>query len=218
MLICTVILIALAIGAYFFKLHIPYCPNFFTVEFSIIPELIASIAYGPIFGIIVCLIKVIVHIICQPSFLITDVSNFVLDSAFTFAVGLFYMRVMYSENTKQKLRIKGVVIMEGAVLSGIAVLIPQFLLTRFVSFPLLEKDFGLGSVKNALILEQYQISMRFIKIHAPELISRVLPDINDITMGILVYNLPITFAKLMFCSVICALAYAFISPFLHYRR
>ena len=228
MLVSTVVLtvIAAVLAAVpYLKIHIPYTPEILTVDFSVLPEFIATIAYGPLFGVIICVIKNLILILVNTNNLITAVNNILLDSVFLLITGYMYAFLMYrrDKNAYKKNKIfarpyDGKRVILSSVVGALVSLIPQFFITRYVAYPLIEKFFG---AESGYTLEwfaaSYSSSMVALKEKLPEAISRILPDVNGLMKGIAVFNLPVTFVKLLLISVAAAIILRFTLPFLHYR-
>ena len=222
--VCTVVLLVFAELLYNFKLGIPFLPSLFSVEFSALPELIASIAYGPLTGVAVCVIKNLFHMVLRQGFIVSDVNNILLDSVFIVIAGVLYSRSMFAGDRRVKppkgygkrgYRRKRIFI---SSLAGLVIsLIPQFFITRYIAFPLLEK-FYKPAFTMSMILGEYQNSMAGLKSFLPAAISRFLPEITSVSKGIIFFNLSVTFVKLFFVTVITAIIYKYISPVLHNRK
>ena len=226
MVICIIFLTVVALLLSLLKIHIPYTPSMLSVEFSTLPELIASIAYGPVFGVLVCFIKNFIHVIIHPTWAVSDFTNLLLDSTFVFIAGLIYSRSMFSgdkkvvqpENSKHK-DFRRRRIFKSSFIGAIIAVIPQFLITRFIAYPLLEMLFRANrGITIEKLLADYQANYNAIRNILPHAISRIMPEITNITRAIIVFNLPITFVKLFIVTVVTALIYKYISPFLHYRK
>ncbi|MBR0412132.1 MAG: hypothetical protein IJI47_01000 [Eubacterium sp.] len=204
--------------------EIKYLPSFLSVEFSAIPEFIATLAFGPIVGVVIVLVKNVVHMILnQPSF-VSEMSNFILDSLFIFFGGWLYTRRMFNfkPSHPQKM-VKGKdyrtrrILFAGTV-GTVITTIASFFTTRFLAYPLIIRVYGTRYGYSAVeILRTYQIALKNVRAAAPFIGWRI-PDIGDsLTRAIIIYNVPITFAKFMFITVVVALLYPPISDFLHYR-
>lgn len=223
--LCVMVLSVVAVGLFFLKIRIPFVPRMFSVEFSTIPELMVSIAYGPLIGALIVVIKNLIHMAIVPSYAISDLTNIMLDSVFIIIAGLLYSRSMFRGDkkvsghknaNKKGYRRKRIFVssLTGALIS----LVPQFLITRYIAFPLIEKFYGDKGVTMASILASYQNSMTGLKNFLPDAVSRFLPEITSISKGILFFNMPVTFGKLFISTVVVALTYKYVSPFLHYRK
>lgn len=65
-------------------------PSFIKLDFSELPALIASFAYGPVWGVAVCLIKNLMHWPIGSTGGVGELSNFLLGAVFVFIAGLIY--------------------------------------------------------------------------------------------------------------------------------
>ncbi|MDD6460122.1 MAG: ECF transporter S component, partial [Absicoccus porci] len=54
-------LIGIAIILQYIEISIPIMPSFIKLDFSDLPELIGALAYGPLTGVLIALIKNIIH-------------------------------------------------------------------------------------------------------------------------------------------------------------
>ena len=204
--------------------NLPYMPDILNTEFAALPELIASIAYGPVFGVIICIIKNLIRVIFDQYNFVSYINNTLLDSTFVFIAGLLYSRSMFSGDNRintagksRDYRRKRIFssCFAGAVISAV----PQFFITRFIAYPLIAKVYAESQgITMEFLFKSYQDSYLAIMNRLPEGIAKLVPEMNSISTGILLYNLPITFIKLFIITVITAIIYKYISPFLHYRR
>jgi len=225
MVVCMAFLSVISLVLYFFTFNIPYMPTFLFVEFSSVAELIAAIAYGPVFGVLICVIKDIIHMIIFNTSAVSDFTNMLLDSSFVFIAGLLYSRSMFYGD-KKVVQPEGSKVKDyrrrriftsafsGAIISAV----PQFLITRYIAYPLLERLYSDRGVTIEYILQNYQVSFDRIMRHLPSAISAVIPDMDGISKAIVYFNLPVTFLKLFVVTSITAIVYKWISPFLHYRH
>ena len=65
-------------------------PSFIKMDFSELPALIAAFAYGPLSGVIVCLIKNLINLLSTQTGGVGELSNFILGCAFVLPAGLIY--------------------------------------------------------------------------------------------------------------------------------
>ncbi|MBQ9534705.1 MAG: ECF transporter S component [Clostridia bacterium] len=77
----------------FFDFSIPIMPSFIKVDFSELPALLASFAYGPISGAAVCLIKNVLHLTVGRTGGVGELSNFLLGCLYVVPAGLIYRRL-----------------------------------------------------------------------------------------------------------------------------
>ena len=82
-----------ALAAVLMLIEIPLSfiiPSFIKLDFSELPALIASFAYGPVWGVAVCLIKNLIHWPIGSTGGVGELSNFLLGAVFVFIAGLIY--------------------------------------------------------------------------------------------------------------------------------
>ena len=77
----------------FLEFPLPFImPSFIKMDFSELPALVASFAYGPLAGVIVCLIKNLIHLLNTQTGGVGELSNFVLGAVFAAVSGLIYKK------------------------------------------------------------------------------------------------------------------------------
>ncbi len=82
---------ALASILMFIEFPIPaLIPSFIKFDLSELPALLTSFALGPVYGVVVCLIKNLVNLMNSSSGGVGELSNFILGCAFVFPAGLVY--------------------------------------------------------------------------------------------------------------------------------
>ncbi|MBQ9360243.1 MAG: ECF transporter S component [Lachnospiraceae bacterium] len=90
----TAMLSALAYVLMFLEFPIPFLiPPFIKMDFSELPALMASFAYGPLWGVAVCLIKNLLHLMNTQTGGVGELSNFILGACFVFVSGLIYIKI-----------------------------------------------------------------------------------------------------------------------------
>ena len=75
-------LTAAAIVLQYVEIAIPFIPSFIKLDFSDLPELLGAFAYGPLAGILIALIKNVIHLAVSQSGYIGELSNFLLGAVF----------------------------------------------------------------------------------------------------------------------------------------
>lgn len=220
----TMVLFVISTALLVAKIHLPYVPAFFLIDFSILPILLSSIAYGPIIGSILCVIKFILQIVFFHSDLVSGFTGFALDTFFVTASGATYaiqkykfiisMRIAMINNEPPRVFKKGKNIFLICLVVALITCIIQLVATPTISYHALEL---LRGIKIESVLVEYQKSMYLLKTSAPAWFARFLPDVNNVFVGVLIYNVPITFLKYFISSCLCAVSYGFLSPVLHRR-
>lgn len=160
-------------------------PSFIKLDFSELPALIVSFAYGPLWGIIVCFIKNLIHVFFGSSMGIGEISNFILGAVFVGVAGLIY---------KKNKNIKGALI--GCIIGALSMAVFSVASNYFVVYPLYSKVLGLPE---EAIVGMYKA---------------ILPAADNLVKALIIFNLPFTFVKGLIDSVLCFIIYKRISPIL----
>lgn len=109
----TAMLSAIAFILMFADFPIPFLvPSFIEMDISELPALIGAFAFGPICGVLVCLVKNLLHLLITRTGGVGELSNFILGAAFVLPAGLIYK---YKKSRKGALvgSLTGAVIMAG---------------------------------------------------------------------------------------------------------
>lgn len=74
----------------FIEFSVPFVPEFLKVDISELPALLMTFMYGPASGVVVCLLKNVLHLIISTTGGVGELSNFLLGSIFCFTAGMIY--------------------------------------------------------------------------------------------------------------------------------
>ncbi|MBR2133302.1 MAG: ECF transporter S component [Eubacterium sp.] len=179
-------LTAAAVVLQYLEFPIPIVPSFIKLDFSDLPELIGAFAYGPVAGIIIALLKNIIHMAVSQSGFVGELSNFMLGAVFAGVAGLIY---------KHKKTRAGALI--GGVTGAAAMAAVSVFTNYFVIYPLYYSVLGFPE---EAVLGMYQA---------------ILPKIKTIFSALLVFNLPFTAVKGLISVFISMIIYKPLSPVLH---
>ena len=86
----TAMLSAVAFVLMYFEFSIPIMPSFIAFDLSDLPALIGTFSLGPWYGVLICLIKNVLHLTVSKSAFVGEFSNFLLGVAFVLPAGLIY--------------------------------------------------------------------------------------------------------------------------------
>ena len=86
----TAMLSAVAYILMFLDFSVPFMPGFIKMDLSELPALIGAFAMGPMCGVIVCLVKNVLHLFITSTGGVGELSNFILGVAFVLPAGLIY--------------------------------------------------------------------------------------------------------------------------------
>ena len=160
-------------------------PSFIKLDFSEIPALISAFAYGPIYGILVCLIKNLLHLFVTSSAGVGELSNFVLGAIFVGVAGAVYKKI-HSR--------KGALI--GSLIGAFIMAVISIFTNYFIVYPAFSVLYGLPM---DAILGMYKA---------------LLSSVNNLFEALVIFNLPFNLGKGILDAAICFLIYKKISPIL----
>lgn len=180
----TAMLSAVAFILQYIEIAIPIMPAFIKFDFSDLPALIGAFAYGPLAGVLIELIKNLIHCAFSQSATVGELSNFILGAVFVGTAGIIYK----NKKNKTTALIGGVV---GSVVMGL-VCIPS---NYFVVYPVY---YAAGFAEEA-VLGMYQL---------------ILPGVKNVLQCLFVFNLPFTIVKGLISTAITMLIYKHLSPIL----
>lgn len=120
-----------------FEFPIPFlAPSFYQLDFSEIPVLIGSFAMGPVAGVVIELVKILVHLVTKGTMTagVGDVANFIFGCAFVIPAGLIY-RFRHIKSRKHAV--------EGMAAGTVLTTAAACLMNAFVLLPAYGKAFGM---------------------------------------------------------------------------
>ena len=88
----TAMLSAVAFVLMFLEFSVPIMPSFIKMDLSELPALIGAFAMGPLSGVVICLIKNLLHLLMSTSGGVGELSNFLLGALFVLPAGAMYKR------------------------------------------------------------------------------------------------------------------------------
>ena len=157
-------------------LEIPSPVSFIALDFSDLPALIGAFAYGPVAGVLVELIKNIIHLAVSRSGYVGELSNFILGAVFVLTAGLVYKK----NKTK-----KGAIL--GGLLGALAMAIISYPSNIFVVYP-----FYYNFMPKEAVLAVYQDLFKVNSIEMAVLIYNVpftfLKGLISVAISALIYK------------------------------
>ncbi len=174
----SAMLAAVGVILQLFEIPLPFIPSFIKLDFSDLPGFIGAIVCGPWAGVLITLIRNVIHIFTGSSAGIGELSNFLLSSSFVLSAGLIY---------KKMPNIKGVLI--GGVCGAVIMGVVSFPVNNFIIYPLYYSVMGLPQ---EAILEMYQL---------------IRPSTGSIAEALVVFNVPFTIAKGLISVILFSVVY-----------
>lgn len=186
----TVVAIMSALSAVlmFIEVSLSIIPSFIKLDISELPALITSFAFGPVYGVLVCLLKNLIHLPFTTTFCVGELSNFIHGAVFVLVAGLFYK---YRHNRKFAFI--------GAVAGDFAMAAMSFFINFFLVYPIYMKLL----LPEEAILGMYQA---------------ILPRVDSLWKAILIFNVPFTFAKGLLSVGITFAVYPKLSPLMKGKK
>ena len=183
----TITAIMGAIGFILMLLEFPLAfmiPSFIKFDFSELPALITGFAIGPVWGVLVCLIKNILHLFVGQTAGVGELSNFVLGAIFVFAASAVYK--------KKKTRAGALI---GSLVGAVLMAAISVATNYYFVYPIYAK---------MLIPMDVIVSMY----------SDILPKADTLIEALLIFNLPFNLAKGLIDAAVCFMVYKKLSPIL----
>ena len=88
----TGIFTAMAVVLMYLEFNLPFMPPFLKFDFSELPVLIGSFALGPLYGVVIELLKNLIHLPVTATAGIGEMSNFITGSIFVGTAGFIYRK------------------------------------------------------------------------------------------------------------------------------
>lgn len=184
----TAMLSAVAFILMYLEFAVPVMPGFIKFDFSDLPALLGSFALGPVYGILICLIKNVLHLAVSQSMFVGELSNFILGVAFVVPAGLIYQH----KKSKKNAIIGGII---GAVFMGVFSIVSNYYVVYPVYYNFMPKD---------TIIQAYDvISSNLLHVH-----------MTSIFQCLVCFNLPFTVLKGLINVLITRSVYKPLSPIL----
>ena len=183
-LVVSAILGAVGFVLMFLEFGVPIMPSFIKFDFSELPALIASFAFGPIYGVVVCFLKNALHLLVTSTAGVGELANFLMGIFFVVPAGLIYR---FKKNRTSAL----IGSLLGAVIMGLACVLINYFLVYPIYYQIM--------IPEQVILSAYQA---------------ILPGVDSIWKSLLIFNLPFTAVKGLADALICFLVYKKLSPIL----
>ena len=163
-------------------------PPFVKMDFSDLPALLGAFSLGPVYGVVISLVKNLLHILAPGTTTACagELGNFLMGAVFAYTAGWMYRR---NKSRKGAL----IAALTGAVVMGIA----SVPINYFITYPAYIKFYGLPE---PAIMEMYRM---------------ILPGVKDLISCLWIFNAPFTLMKGLFDVVLCFLIYKPLSPILH---
>ena len=130
----TAMLSAVAYVLMFIDFPIPFLiPSCIQMDLSELPALVGAFAFGPVCGVLICLVKNLLHLFITSTGGVGELCNFLLGATFVLAAGL-----IYKHKKSKKSALIGALV--GAVLMGIISVPLNYFLTYPIYYNFMSKE------------------------------------------------------------------------------
>ena len=180
------VLATIAMILMFFDMSVGFAPSFLKLDFSDLPALIGAFSMGPMAGVLVQLVKNVLHLLVEGSKTagVGELSNFIVGSVLAYSAGFIYYK-----NKTFKRAVLGLIV--GVLLMTTVATLSNY----FVIFPIYSKVMPLDKII--------------------ELGSKVNKFVVDYKSLILYAVVPFNILKGTAVSIVTLLIYKRVSPILH---
>ena len=182
-------LCAVAFVLQFIEFSIPLIPSFVKLDLSDLPALLGTFSLGPVYGVVIQLVKNLLHLPFGSSAGVGELSNFILGAVFVFVAG-----IIYKHNKSRKSALVG------SIAGAAAMAVFSVPSNYFITYPAYVQFYHMPL---EAILGMYQA---------------ILPSADSLIKCLVIFNMPFTLVKGLLDAVLCLLIYKPLSPILHGRK
>lgn len=118
--------ISIVLALPFLEFTLPLLPVFLKLDFSDVPALLAAFALGPLAGVMVALVKNLLHIPFGTTAGVGELANFVIGGSFVLTAGLIYIRRRTRGGALAGMMTGALVMAAVAVVANYYVMIPLY--------------------------------------------------------------------------------------------
>lgn len=173
----TAMLSAVAYILMFLDFSVPFMPAFIKMDLSELPALIGSFAMGPVCGIVVCLIKNVLHLFITTTGGVGELSNFILGVTFVLPAGLIYR---HKKSRKSAL----IGSLAGAVVMGVFSIISNYYLVYPVYYNFMPEETVLNAYQ-AIIPSMKSILQSLVCFNMP---FTIIKGLFSVVITFLIYK------------------------------
>lgn len=183
----TAMLSAISFILMFLDFNVPLMPSFIQMDFSELPALIGAFAMGPVSGVVICLIKNLLHLMMSSTGGVGELCNFLLGAAFVLPAGFFYR--------KKKARKNALI---GALVGAVSMAVFSVIFNNFLVYPIYYNFMPMETIIGA-----YKAAASVLRIDFTW---------NTMLPYLIAFNMPFTFIKGLADVLLTFVLYKHISP------
>lgn len=191
-LVKIAMLSAVATVLMLFEFPLPFiAPPFYEMDFSEVPVLIGAFALGPMAGVAIEAIKILLNFILNGTITagVGEVANFVMGVVFVLPASMIYMRHRTKKNA-----------LLGLIVGGLSMVVLSCFINSFVMLPIYGKAFGVP-------VESFV-----------QMAAKIHPSIDTMFEFAVLCVAPFNLIKVALVSLITMLLYKHLSPLLKNKK
>lgn len=163
-------------------------PSFVKMDFSDLPALVGAFSMGPIFGVVISLIKNALHLFITSTGGVGELANFLLSASFSFVAGVVY----HFKRSR-----KGALL--GSLVGAVFMALVSVAVNYFITYPVYFRIFA----PEPVILEAYRL---------------LIPSVSSTLACLWIFNAPFTLLKGLLTATVTFFLYKYISPFIKGKK
>lgn len=148
------ILTAMAVLLMYLEIPLPFMPVFLKFDFAELPVLIGTFALGPVWGIVIELLKNLIHLPVTQTMGIGELSNFITGVIYVATAGLIYRKFRTRKGAAASMGIATVALALIAVPVNAFITLPLY--GSVMGFPM-EAIIGMSAEVNPLVKDQISL-------------------------------------------------------------
>lgn len=145
---------AIAVVLMLFEIPLPFAPSFYEIDFSEVPVLVGSFAMGPMAGVLIELVKIVLNLLINGTVTagVGEVANFLIGISFCLPASLIYRKMHSKKGAMIGLTIGTVVMTTVGCFLNAYVLLPTY--AKAFQMPI-DALVGMGTSINANITDLF---------------------------------------------------------------
>jgi riboflavin transporter FmnP len=135
-----------------FEVSVPLFPGFLKMDLSDVPPLLGAFALGPLAGVVIELIKNLLHVVIRGAYTaaVGELSNFILGAIFVFTAGSIYIIKKDKKHAIIGMLVGTILMSLAGILTNYYIIIPFY--TKAMGLPL-NTIIEMGTVANPRIID-----------------------------------------------------------------
>jgi riboflavin transporter FmnP len=148
------ILTAMAVLLMYLEIPLPFMPVFLKFDFSELPVLIGAFALGPVWGIVIELLKNLIHLPVTQTMGIGELSNFIAGTIYVGTAGIIYRKFLTKKGAAISMAIATLALAIIAIPVNAFITLPLY--GSMMGFPL-EAIIGMSASANPLVKDKLSL-------------------------------------------------------------